>query len=142
MLFLALFILIPIVELYTMLAVSHEIGALSTVSLVLLTAIIGGFLVRFQGLSVLMRSQAMLARGEQPAIEMFEGVVLLICGFMLLLPGFISDTLGFLLLIPPLRRKIIWTFLKKVQVKPANDVFYEEPKTQGTIIDGTFKRED
>lgn len=145
--FLILFVLIPVIELYTMLSVAEEVGAFSTVMLVLLTAIIGGYLVRYQGMSVLLRSQAAIARGEQPTIEMLEGAILLICGLMLLLPGFITDSIGFLLLIPPLRQKLITFFLGKSIVTNANATvqqpnIHQETRTQGSIIESTSSRED
>lgn len=109
MIFLFLFIVVPLVELYFMLEVGDAIGAFSTVMLVILTAVIGGVLVRMQGFSTMMRMRETAARGETPALEMIEGSVLLLCGLMLLLPGFITDAMGFLLLIPPLRKAfVIW----------------------------------
>ncbi len=113
MIFLILFIVIPLVELYFMLEVGEIFGAFSTVMLVVLTAVIGGFLVRQQGFSTMMRMRETAARGETPALEMVEGSILLLCGVMLLLPGFITDAMGFLLLIPPLRKAFVLWALRK-----------------------------
>lgn len=102
-----LFIVVPIVELYCIIAVGERIGALWTVILVLLTAIIGVNLLRFQGMTTLARAQRNMAVGKMPAMEMMEGVALALAGVLLLTPGFITDAIGFLCLIPPSRRAII-----------------------------------
>ena len=102
-----LFIVVPVVELYCIIAVGERIGALWTVVLVLLTAIIGVNLLRFQGMTTLARAQRNMAQGKMPAMEMMEGVALALGGVLLLTPGFITDTIGFLLLIPASRRVII-----------------------------------
>ncbi len=96
-----------------MLEVGEVFGAFNTVFLVVLTAIIGGVMVRQQGFSTMMRMRETAAKGETPALEMIESGVLLLCGVMLLLPGFLTDTLGFLLLIPPLRRTFVLWVLKR-----------------------------
>jgi UPF0716 protein FxsA len=102
-----LFIVVPVVELYCIIAVGERIGALWTVVLVLLTAIIGVNLLRFQGMTTLARAQRNMAQGKMPAMEMMEGVALALGGVLLLTPGFITDSIGFLLLIPASRRVII-----------------------------------
>ena len=102
-----LFIVVPVVELYCIIAVGERIGALWTVVLVLLTAVIGVNLLRFQGMTTLARAQRNMAQGKMPAMEMMEGVALALGGVLLLTPGFITDTIGFLLLIPASRRVII-----------------------------------
>ncbi len=102
-----LFIVVPVVELYCIIAVGERIGALWTVVLVLLTAVIGVNLLRFQGVTTLARAQRNMAQGKMPAMEMMEGVALALGGVLLLTPGFITDTIGFLLLIPASRRVII-----------------------------------
>ena len=99
-----------------MLEVGEVVGAFSTVMLVILTAVIGGVLVRQQGFSTMMRMRETAARGETPALEMIEGSILLLCGLMLLLPGFITDALGFLLLVPPLRKAFVLWALRKSNI--------------------------
>ncbi len=96
-----------------MLEVGEVFGAFNTVFLVVLTAVIGGVMVRQQGFSTMMKMRETAARGETPALEMIESGVLLLCGLMLLLPGFLTDTLGFLLLIPPLRKAFVLWGLKR-----------------------------
>ncbi len=102
-----LFIVMPIVELYFIITVGEQIGALWTVVLVLLTAVIGVNLLRFQGMTTLARAQKNMAQGKMPAMEMMEGVALALAGVLLITPGFITDTIGFLLLTPVSRRAII-----------------------------------
>ena len=130
MVFLLLFVLIPVVELYFMIEVGDSIGAFNTVLLVILTAIIGGFLVRIQGFTTLMRVRQQMDSGQMPALEILEGIILLISGVMLLLPGFVTDTLGFLMLVPPLRKAVVIAFIKKraasVQSHSTNRVFESE----------------
>lgn len=136
-----LFIVIPVMELYVLIEVGSEIGAFSTIWLVILTAAIGAWLVRRQGVSVLMRVRENLEKGEPPAIEMLEGALLLITGVALLLPGFVTDAIGFLLLVPPFRRWIIIKWLKRSGVM-TTDGTIRETRSSTYIIEGEFKRED
>jgi len=102
-----LFIIIPLIELYVIIAVGEEIGAFWTVILVLLTAVIGVNLLRFQGMSTLKRAQLNMEQGQIPAMEMMEGIALAVAGVLLITPGFITDSIGFLCLIPFTRQAII-----------------------------------
>ena len=111
--FLLILVGAPLVELYVLIEVGSEIGALPTILLSIFTAILGAYLVRLQGVSVLVRVQNSLARGEAPALEMLEGAMIMMSGVMLLFPGFITDIFGFLVLVPPLRRKFILAMLKR-----------------------------
>jgi UPF0716 protein FxsA len=135
-LFLLVFVGVPLLELYLLIRVGSEIGALPTIGLSILTAILGSWLVRVQGFSVLLRVRGMLDRGEVPALEVLDGALLLIAGVMLLLPGFITDALGFLLLIPPLRRFVIRRFVRVIPV-------HSQPQGEGgpRVIEGKFRRE-
>ncbi len=109
---LILFLTIPLLEIYLLIKVGGIIGALPTVFLVVFTAVVGALLLRMQGFATMRRVQATLARGELPAIEMLEGLVLLISGALLLTPGFFTDIVGFLCLIPSLRRRLILWLLE------------------------------
>ena len=110
---LLLFLTIPLVEIYFLIKVGGWIGAAPTVFMVVFTAVLGALLLRFQGFSTLQRLQLSLARGELPAVEMLEGVVLVISGALLLTPGFFTDALGFLGLIPPLRQALIRVWIAR-----------------------------
>ena len=103
LLILAILIGIPLTEIYVFIAVGEEIGALNTVILTVLTAIAGMALLRHQGLSVIMQAQERLNAGQSPVKEVMSGVLLALAGLFLLIPGFATDFLGFLLFMPPLR---------------------------------------
>jgi UPF0716 protein FxsA len=139
-LFLLLFVGIPLLELYFLIQVGSFIGALPTIALSILTAVIGGYLVRRQGIAVLMRVRDMLGRDELPALEVLDGAMLLLCGLALLLPGFFTDAIGFLLLVPPIRHALIHRFVRVVPIEgggvgPRRD---SGPR----VIEGDYRRED
>jgi len=141
--FLAIFVAAPLVELYVLIEVGSEIGALATIALSVFTAVLGGALVRLQGFSVLFRVQEATVRGEVPALELMEGAMLLLVGFSLLLPGFITDAAGFLLLIPPLRRAVILWFLRRKDIlRPGGPRPKSEDKSGQHYIEGDFRRDD
>jgi len=108
-----LFVLVPTVEIYFLIKVGHLIGAIPTIGLVVFTALLGSMLLRFQGWATLQRTRATMAQGQVPALEMLEGVLLVMAGALLLTPGFVTDTIGFLLLVPPLRKVLIHWFISK-----------------------------
>jgi UPF0716 protein FxsA len=159
-----LFILVPLVELYFIIVVGDMIGALWTVLLVLMTAVIGVNLLRLQGMSTLGRAQRNMAQGQVPAMEMMEGVALAVAGILLITPGFITDSIGFLLLLPVTRRTIIqymmtratlYTNMHGSQGGFQSGSYHEhhaskrgpDPSTKrgdrvGHTIDGEYKRED
>lgn len=105
--FYLLFFAVPIAEMYLLITVGGIIGPLPTVAAVMLTAVIGVALLRRQGLATLTRAQQRMQVGEMPAEEMLEGIGLALAGAFLLTPGFITDTAGFVLLVPGLRRAIV-----------------------------------
>ncbi len=144
LLLLILFVGVPLVELYAMIQIGGEIGAFPTVFLVVFTVLLGGLLVRMQGLSTLMRVRATMARGEVPAIEMFEGVALILAGVLLLLPGFITDAVGFLLLIPPLRRWLVRHWLNASGRADVHATIVGEARRveRSRIIDVECRRDD
>lgn len=100
------FIVIPLVEMLLLFEVSDRIGGLSTLGLVVATAVIGVQVLKQQGIATLTRANARLSSGELPATEIVEGMLLAAAGALLLTPGFITDTLGFVFLTGPLRRLI------------------------------------
>jgi UPF0716 protein FxsA len=150
-----IFVVAPLTELYFLIEVGSRIGGITTVALTVFTAVLGGLLVRLQGVSVLLRVREMTERGEMPAVEMLEGAVLMLAGILLLLPGFITDAIGFLLLVTPLRRMLILGWLRRRGVmRPAwreggsgeQGGSGEEGEAAAAkrrrIIDGEFHRED
>lgn len=95
-----LFIAVPILEMLVLIQVGQQIGALWTIALVLLTAFIGINLLRYQGLATLSRATWRMQSGQIPAQEMLEGILLAVGGALLLTPGFVTDSIGFVLLLP------------------------------------------
>jgi UPF0716 protein FxsA len=144
LIFLVLFVGAPLVELYFLIKVGSQIGALSTLFLTLLTAVVGGWMVRAQGFATLVRVRDAMDRGEVPAIEMMEGAVLLVCGLLLLLPGFITDIVGFVFLIPWVRRWLLTVGLQSSGImRPMKSARRETEAGQETrVIEGEFHRED
>ncbi len=102
-----IFLLVPIVEIYLLIQVGGLIGVMPTIGLVVLTAVIGAALLRAQGLQTYLRFNQALSEGRLPATEILEGVALLIGGALLLTPGFFTDFIGFICLIPFSRRILI-----------------------------------
>lgn len=147
--FFLLFLTIPLIEIYLLIQVGSVLGALPTVGLIVLTAMMGAALLRWQGMATLQRVRQTLARGELPAMALFEGAVLLFCGALLLTPGFFTDIIGFIGLIPLLRRTVILWLLSKglirgdvgarTERRPAAE---EDKRSGGRTIEGQFWRED
>jgi UPF0716 protein FxsA len=136
------FLLVPIVEIYLLIQVGNVIGAGWTVLLVVMTAVIGVWLLRIQGLSTLMRAQRRLQDNELPAAEILEGVALVVAGAFLLTPGFATDTLGFLLLFPPTRIWLVSGVASRMVVS-ATMQGQSRPLQDGAVIDGVkCRRED
>lgn len=102
-LLLLLLIVAPLVELYVLIQVGQEIGALWTIALLLVASIVGSLLLRSQGRAVWRRFRAALAAGRPPARETVDGALVLLGGALMLAPGFVSDLVGILLLVPPTR---------------------------------------
>ncbi|GAA0577087.1 FxsA family protein [Caenispirillum bisanense] len=100
---LGLFIAVPIIEIAVFIQVGGLIGLWPTIAIVVATAFAGTFLLRQQGLATLGRAQEAMARGEMPLREVFDGACLLVAGVLLLTPGFVTDTVGLLLFLPPVR---------------------------------------
>lgn len=108
---LLLFLIVPLVEIYFLIQVGSVIGALPTIFLVVFTAVLGVSMLRIQGFATLSRLRGTLAQGGIPALEMLEGALLLVAGALLLTPGFFTDAIGFVCLVPPWRRALVRWFL-------------------------------
>lgn len=143
--FLLLFVGIPLLEIVAFVQIGGKIGALWTVILTVLTAFIGAVLVRTQGLQTLFKVKRQLAGGELPATTMVEGILLLICGAMLLTPGFITDTLGFLGLVPAIRHGVAKSIVENAMITQVQR-HQSRPGSGfdqgGTTIEGQFRREE
>ncbi len=144
LIFLLVFVGMPLFELYFLIEVGSEIGAIPTIFLTVFTAVLGGLLVRMQGFSTAMRVRRNMEQGELPAIEMLEGIVLLFSGLLLLLPGFFTDIFGFLCLIPPLRRVVLlWVLSRSGIMQAVQEANANNHDPQSTrVIEGEFQRHD
>lgn len=111
-----LFIVMPVVEMAVLIKVGSLIGVWPTILFVLLTAVIGASLLKRQGLSTLMRANQKMNAGEIPAKEVAEGFMLAVGGALLLTPGFVTDSVGFALLMPGVRGLMIGQLMKKMVV--------------------------
>ncbi len=110
-----LFVVVPILEIAAFIQIGSLIGLMPTLGSIVLTAIIGAFLVRQQGFKVVNDARAQSARNEIPVTPVIHGVFILAAGLLLLTPGFVTDTIGFLFLVPPLRLLIagkVWAWIK------------------------------
>ncbi|NLX26831.1 MAG: FxsA family protein [Lentisphaerae bacterium] len=116
----ALFIGLPIVELVLLIKVDRWIGFGPTVLLVVLTGVVGASMVRQQGIALLFKIRQEMQRGNTPAPQMIDGIMLLIAGAFLITPGLITDTVGFALLIPFVRKAIRGWIRKKLEEKVRN----------------------
>jgi UPF0716 protein FxsA len=135
-LILALVIGLPLVEIYFMIRVGSVIGALPTILLSIFTALLGAWLVRLQGFGIIWRIREAMSRDELPALELLDGALLLVAGFFLILPGFVTDTIGFLLLVPPLRR---WLIARYMPMQPIEGTV---ARRETRVIEGQFRRDD
>ena len=97
------FLVVPFVELYVILQVGQSIGVLNTIALLIVVSMVGAWLVKREGISVLRRAQERAHMGAVPGRELVDGVLILAAGALLLTPGFVTDVVGILLLLPPVR---------------------------------------
>ena len=108
---LVLFIVAPLVEIASLILVGQAIGVLSTLALVLLSAVLGLFLLKQQGRGILRRMQQETRQGVDPGRDIVHGALMVVAAFLLIVPGFVGDIIGLLLFIPPLRDRL-WQVLK------------------------------
>lgn len=143
---LLLFIAVPVAEMWLLIEVGSVIGALPTIGLVLLTAVIGLALLRREGLSTLVRGRSKLDRGELPAQEMVEGLMLAMSGALLLTPGFFTDLIGFLGLLPFSRQWLARRLVASGAVQGfghTGAAFQQRrPSSHGNVIEGEYSQRD
>ncbi|TQV79481.1 FxsA family protein [Exilibacterium tricleocarpae] len=134
---LLLFVAVPIVEIWILIKVGSQIGALFTIAVVILTAVVGVGLLRQQGLSTLLRARQRLQMEEIPAQEVIEGLFIAFGGALLLTPGFLTDAVGFACLLPVSRRLMVRRLQPRVAVWQST----RRPPDSRTL-EGEFKRHD
>lgn len=111
-----IFLAVPLIEITLFIVLGEAVGAVPVLLGVLVTAIIGSLIIRRQGVSLLFEIRTLSARGQLPARQIAEGVMLAVAGALLLTPGYFTDTLGFLLLVPPLRHRLYDYLKSKISV--------------------------
>ena len=144
------FFSIPIVEMYLLIEVAERIEALPTILLVMLTAVLGVSLIRQQGLSTLTKGIRRLNQAEIPAAEIIEGVLLAVAGAFLITPGFLTDFIGFMIIIPITRRITALMLLKRMAARADfrsndSDLRGGSNKTRdasGSVIEGEYEKKD
>lgn len=125
-------ILISFLELYVLLAVGSVIGTIPTILLIIASAGLGSYLLKQQGLATFQRYQATVQKHEIPAIEVLEGVFILLGGVLLLTPGFITDVAGLCCLLPSLRSQMISYVLKRFSMPNSMD---------DNVLEGEFRKD-
>ena len=111
------FTIIPIIEIYLLIEIGSIFGVLTAITLVILTGFLGAFMARMQGLQTLFRIQESLREGRMPSGELLDGLLIVIAGVVLLTPGFLTDSAGFLLLIPTTRNSIISWLQRQIELR-------------------------
>ena len=132
---LALFVLVPLVEIYVIIQVGQAIGALWTIALLIADSILGSLLMKSQGRAAWRRFQTALAEGRMPGREVLDGVLVIFGGAFLLTPGFCSDIVGALLLLPPTRAVIRGIVARRFTFGLAGDV--PSPRVRRPSAGGT-----
>ena len=123
-------ILIPIIEIYLLIKIGSQIGAITTIFLIFTTAIVGIYYAKYEGINTLKAGFSQLSKNQTPAYEVVSGAAIAFAALLLIIPGFVTDTLGFLLIFPVSRKFIFSKFTKKVKTKDNN---------KNNFIDGEFE---
>jgi len=126
-------ILVPIIEIYLFIKIGSQIGAFNTISLIFITAIIGVIYARFEGLNTLRAGFSGLIKNEVPAYEIISGAAIAFAALLLIIPGFATDIIGFLLIFPLTRKILIGNISSK---------FDKKQKVKENFIEGDFEEKD
>jgi len=133
-----IFVIIPLMEVTAFMAVGDEIGILSTLFLCVLTAMIGAVLLRHQGILTLLSARRTMETGGMPLQQMFDGFCLAVAGVMLMTPGFVTDTMGFALLIPGVRVAVRHWAVRRFDLQAQG--FSAQSEQSEDIIEAEFER--
>lgn len=140
-LILLLIITLPLTEIYVLIKTGLVIGAIPTIALVVFSAVLGTLLLRWQGFIALHRLRSALARGELPAADLLDGLIMLISAILLLIPGFLTDIAGLCSLIPALRRRMIRRLLGSRSTGDRSHHHASPPRPGPQIIEGEYWKE-
>ena len=122
-------ILIPIIEIYLFIKIGSQIGAITTILLIFVTAVVGVYYAKYEGLNTLKAGFLQLSRNEAPAYEIISGAAIAFAAILLIIPGFATDIFGFLLIFPISRKFFFSKFVKK----------FNQKKEKNNFIDGDFE---
>ena len=125
-----LIILVPVIEIYLLIKIGSQIGAITTIFLIFLTAIVGIYYAKYEGLNTLRSGFAQLSKNETPAYEVISGAAIAFAALLLIIPGFATDILGFLLIFPISRKFIFNKFTEK---------FKSKKNKKNNFIEGDFE---
>ncbi len=123
-------ILIPIIEIYLLIKIGSQIGAMTTILLIFSTAIVGVYYAKYEGLNTLRSGFSQLSKNETPAYEVISGAAIAFAALLLIIPGFLTDIIGFLLIFPNSRKYLFNKVIKKNNYKKSKD---------DDFIEGEFK---
>ena len=124
-------ILVPIIEIYLFIKIGSQIGAFNTISLIFITAIIGVFYARYEGLNTLRSGFSQIIKNKTPAFEIISGAAIAFAALLLIIPGFLTDILGFVLIFPVTRQLLF----KKISKKFKNGTNIKKPYIEGEFED-------
>ena len=127
---LILILLVPVIEIYLLIKIGSQIGAITTILLIFITAIVGIYYAKYEGLNTLKSGFLQLSKNEPPTYEMLSGAAIAFAAILLIMPGFFTDIIGFLLIFP-ISRKFIFNFFSKKFTNKKNE--------NKTFIDGEFE---
>jgi UPF0716 protein FxsA len=122
-------IIIPIIEIYLFIKIGSQIGAITTILLIFVTAVVGVYYAKYEGLNTLKAGFTQLSRNEAPAYEIISGAAIAFAAILLIIPGFATDIFGFLLIFPISRKFFFSKFAKK----------FSHKKEKNNFIDGDFE---
>jgi len=127
---LLLIILIPVIEIFFLIKIGSQIGAITTIFLIFMTAIVGIYYAKYEGLNTLKSGFTQLSKNETPAYEVISGAAIAFAALLLIIPGFVTDIIGFLLIFPFSRKIIFSKFFKK---------FKKKENKKNNFIEGEFE---
>jgi len=125
---LLIFVLIPAVEIYLLIKIGGQIGAVITILLIFITAILGIYYAKYEGLNTLRNGFSQLSKNESPTYEVISGAAIAFAAILLIIPGFLTDFFGFLLIFPKSRKIIFQLFTRRFEVKKNSDFIEGEYK--------------
>lgn len=137
-----LLLVIPFIELWLLIKVGSAIGAFATILLLILSGFLGMYLLRHQGLATLTKFQRDMQAGQRPAKSLMEGTLLLVSGLLFIIPGFFTDIVGLILLLPPTRYLLVKFLLKNGVVSATGFQYTQTSRSASTDIEGEVIRRD